>query len=360
MHGKPIGIVSTGIYLPEGYLTSEEISRESGIPRGVVEEKLGFKRKLMAGPGDHTIEMGIRAAAKALEKGRVDPLEIDLVIYIGEEYKEHLLQTGATKLQHGVGAVNAWGFDVALRCGTTVFALKLAKDLMLVNEDINTVLLAGGYRNGDLIDFKNPRVRFMYNLGAGGAAVILRKNHPANEVLATKTITDGRLADCVGVAAGGTREPMTAEALQKGRYTLEVFDPEGMKSVLEQCSMENFLRVIRNSVTSSGYKPADIDYLAILHMKRSAHNYILQQLGLAPEQAIYLEDYGHIGQIDQILSLELALEQGKVKDGSLVVLVSAGIGYAWTATTVRWGPVCDCCMERRMAGGGFYAGARRI
>lgn len=337
MHGKSVGIVSTGIYLPQRYLTSEQISKESGIPKGVVEEKLGFKKKFMAGLGDHTIEMGTRAAIKALEKGRVDPQEIDLVIYIGEEYKEHLLQTGAIKLQQGVGAVNAWGFDVALRCGTTVFALKLAKDLMLVNEDINTVLLAGGYRNGDLIDFKNPRVSFMYNLGAGGAAVVIKKNHPVNRVLGSKIITDGRLADCVGVAAGGTKEPMTVEALQKGRYTLEVFDPEGMKSLLGQCSMDNFLRVIKDSVTASGYQPSDIDYLAILHMKRSAHNYILQQLDLAPEQAIYLEDYGHIGQVDQVLSLELALERGQVRDGSLVVLVSAGIGYAWAATAVRWG-----------------------
>jgi 3-oxoacyl-[acyl-carrier-protein] synthase-3 len=55
------------------------------------------------------------------------------------------------------------------------------------------------------------------------------------------------------------------------------------------------------------------------------------------DQSIYLEEYGHIGQIDQILSLELAERAGKIKDGDVVVLVSAGIGYAWGATTLRWG-----------------------
>jgi 3-oxoacyl-[acyl-carrier-protein] synthase-3 len=72
-------------------------------------------------------------------------------------------------------------------------------------------------------------------------------------------------------------------------------------------------------------------------MKRSAHEYVLTELGLSLDQSIYLEDYGHIGQIDQILSLELALEQGKIKNGDLVVLVSAGIGYAWGATSIKWG-----------------------
>jgi 3-oxoacyl-[acyl-carrier-protein] synthase-3 len=72
-------------------------------------------------------------------------------------------------------------------------------------------------------------------------------------------------------------------------------------------------------------------------MKKSAHEYVLRELGLSDSQSIYLQDYGHIGQIDQILSLELAVNEGKVKDGDLVVLVSAGIGYAWGATTIKWG-----------------------
>jgi 3-oxoacyl-[acyl-carrier-protein] synthase-3 len=120
---------------------------------------------------------------------------------------------------------------------------------------------------------------------------------------------------------------------------LDVLDPEGMKRRLAQKSMDNFLQVIRQSVQMSGYQESDINYLAMLHMKKSAHSYVLSELGLSEEQSIYLEDYGHIGQIDQILSLELALEEGKVKEGDLVVFVSAGIGYAWGATTIKWGRV---------------------
>src|SRR5690625_6778935 len=101
--------------------------------------------------------------------------------------------------------------------------------------------------------------------------------------------------------------------------------------------MQNFLKVIRTSLDKSGYREEDIDYLAILHMKRSAHDYVLEQLDLNEEQSIYLQEYGHIGQIDQILSLELAEKQGKLKNGDVVVLVSAGIGYAWGAMTIKWG-----------------------
>jgi 3-oxoacyl-[acyl-carrier-protein] synthase III len=332
-----IGILSTGIYLPEDYVTGKQIAQMAGIPLHVVEEKMGIKKKYVPGSHDHTCEMGIIAAKRAIAKAGINPIDIDLVIYIGEEHKEYPLWTAGIKLQQEVGALNAWAFDAALRCGTTVMALKLAKSLMIADSGIQTVLLAGGYRNVDFIDYQNPRTRFMYNLGAGGGAILLKKNHSENVLLETELMTDGSFSEDVVVVAGGTKNPMTKEALEQRLNMLDVLDPEGMKSRLEQKSMANFLKVIRESVRKSGYRVNDISYLAILHMKKSAHEYVLKELGLSPEQSIYLEDYGHIGQIDQILSLELALRDGKVKDGDLVVLVSAGIGYAWGATTIKWG-----------------------
>ena len=73
------------------------------------------------------------------------------------------------------------------------------------------------------------------------------------------------------------------------------------------------------------------------HIKRSGHRGMLADLGLTEDQTIYLEDYGHIGQVDQILSLELAIQQGKVKPGSVVCMIAAGIGYVWSANIIRWG-----------------------
>ncbi|WML59348.1 3-oxoacyl-ACP synthase [Neobacillus sp. PS2-9] len=335
--GLQIGILSTGIYLPEKYMTGKEIAELAGIPHGIVEEKMGIKKKHVPGPSDHTCEMGIIAAKQAISKAGIDPLEIDLVIYIGEEHKEYPLWTAGIKLQEEVGAFHAWAFDVALRCGTTVMALKVAKSMMLADPDIQTVLLAGGYRNVDFIDYENPRTRFMYNLGAGGGAILLKKDHNENLVLDTQMITDGSFSEDVVVVAGGTKNPISKEAIDQRLNMLDVLDPVGMKQRLEQKSMDNFLKVIRESVRKSGFSEKDIDYLAILHMKKSAHEYVLRELGLSDEQSIYLEDYGHIGQIDQILSLELALESKKVKDGDVVVFVSAGIGYAWGATTIKWG-----------------------
>ncbi|MFL6555757.1 MAG: hypothetical protein ACJ8MO_06550, partial [Bacillus sp. (in: firmicutes)] len=83
-----IGILSTGIYLPEDYLTGKQIAQLAGIPVQVVEEKMGIKKKHVPGRNDHTCEMGIIAAKRAIAKAGINPMDIDLVIYIGEEHKE--------------------------------------------------------------------------------------------------------------------------------------------------------------------------------------------------------------------------------------------------------------------------------
>jgi 3-oxoacyl-[acyl-carrier-protein] synthase III len=332
-----VGILSTGIYLPETVMTGVEIAEKAGLPAEVVENKMGIRKKTVPGSEDHTCAMGIKAAKSAIEKAGIDPKEIDVVIYVGEEYKEYPLWTAAIKLQEEIGAYRAWAFDTALRCGTTIMAMKLAKSLMETDPDIRTVLLAGGYRNSDFINYRNESTRFMFNLAAGGGAVLLQKGLKKNLLLETSLITDGSFSEDVIVPVGGTVEPLTSQALSDDRYYLDVPDPEGMKKRLVQKSMDNFLKVIRESLYKSGYEEKDIAYAAILHMKKSAHLYVLKELGLSEGQSIYLEDYGHIGQFDQILSLELAADRGKLKEGDVVVLVSAGIGYAWGASTIIWG-----------------------
>jgi len=332
-----VGVVSTGIYIPKTRHTAAYIAQESGVPYEVIVEKMGINSKPVPGPDDGTAEMGIRAARQAIERAGIDPREIDLVIYIGEEYKEYQLWTAGIKTAHALGAENAWAFDCQLRCGTWVLGMRLAQALMLSEPSLGTVLLAGGYRNGDFIDYKNPRVSFMYNLGAGGGAMLLKKNCGRNRVIGSTILVDGSLSETVGVLGGGTKCGL--KNFDERLYQLDVLDPEGMKNRLNEISTANFVQCVKDACALEGYDTKEIGYCAILHMKRSAHEYLLSELGLTTDKSIYLSDYGHIGQLDQILSIHLALEQGLIKEGDLVVGVSAGVGYAWGATAIKWGPV---------------------
>jgi len=121
------------------------------------------------------------------------------------------------------------------------------------------------------------------------------------------------------------------------RGKLDVAQPEYMARRLGETSLPNFARVIREAVEQSGAALFDVKFLGITHMKRSFYLEILEAVGLTPEQSVYLEDYGHIQSVDQVLLLQLGLQQGKIKPGDLIVLAGAGVGYTWSAAAIRWG-----------------------
>lgn len=334
-----VGIVGTGVYLPKKIMTAAEIAAATGgiWSEDAVRSKLGINQKYIAGPDEGTQEMGALAAIKCLEKTGVDPKEIDLILCMGEEWKEYPLTTSALYIQDRIGAVNAWGIDVQNRCCTCVSAMKIARDMMVADDTINTVLIAGGYRNGDFVDYTDKDMSMMFNLSCGGGAILLKKNYGKNLLLGSKIIADGSLSRTAGVEIGGIAKPFTPENVEEGYRSLRLMDAKKMKDRLNIVSMPNWYKCIDESLLQAGLERKDIDYLDILHIKRSGHRGMLADLGLTEEQSIYLEDYGHIGQVDQILSLELALEQGKVKPGSVVCMIAAGIGYVWSANIIRWG-----------------------
>ncbi|MDR2167302.1 MAG: 3-oxoacyl-ACP synthase [Clostridiales bacterium] len=334
---KNVGIAGIGTYIPEGFMTAAEISAATGgvWSEDAVINKLGIIKKPIAGPHEATQEMGLLAARACVENSGIDPKEIDVILCMGEEYKEYPLTTSALYIQDGLGAVNAWGIDVQNRCCTTVSAMKMAKDMLMADDEIDTILIAGGYRNGDFIDYTDSNVSFMFNLGAGGGAILLRKNHNKNLLLGSHIIADASLNRTAGVEIGGIANPITAQNIEEAARSLRLMDAETMKNRLNEVSMDNWYKCIDRAFEKSGLD--GMDYLAILHIKRSGHNAMLRALGLAPEQSIYLENYGHLGQIDQILSLELALKEGKIEDGSVICMLSAGIGYVWAANVIKWG-----------------------
>lgn len=331
------GILSLATYVPRSYHDADYIASQCDTPAEIIRTKLGWRQKNVPGPGDGTVAMGLKAARKAFYYSGLAPEDIDLVIYSGEEVKEYRNWPVGPKIQKELGLEKAWSFDMQQRCGTTLVALKVARDMIRANKEMNNILVVSGYRNTDLIHYPNPRVRWMYYLAAGGAACIVQRNCPRNEILSAHFLSDGSFAWDVYVPQGGSAEPMTAEGLTEGKQYLDVMDPAGMKERLERLSLSNWLLCIDKALAKCGCTRNDVDYLATLLVKRSAHEYLLKELGLSGEQTRYLAEFGHHGQNDQILSLELAIEEDRIKDGDLVLMISAGIGYAWDAVVMRWG-----------------------
>ncbi|MTI46472.1 MAG: 3-oxoacyl-ACP synthase [Firmicutes bacterium] len=338
---KPnVGIVGTGIYVPEKRMTAKEISEatQGYWTEEAVKEKLGIIEKSVPDTEDGTQEMGVKAGLHAIERTGIDPKDIDLILCMGEEWKEYPLTTSGIYIQEQIGAVNAWAIDIQQRCCTTVAAMKIAKDMMMSDDDIKIAMVVGGYRNGDFVDYSDKNMSMMYNLSAGGGAIILKKNYNKNLLLGSHIISDGSLARDAGVEIGGTTNPINKENIDEAYKSLRLMNPQHMKDRLNQVSMSNWINCIDKAFEKSGVSKDELGYLAVLHFKKSMYKYMIDLLNLTEEQSIYLNSYGHMGQVDQILSLHLGLENNKINDGTVISMIAAGIGYAWAANVIKWGP----------------------
>lgn len=339
-----VGIVSVGTYLPEPVVTAEEIAAASGLPEWVVREKLGITQKHKAGPEDHPNQMAVWAAEDCFAQTDIRPEEVDVVLCTTEEWKEYLLWTAGVNLAYEIGATRAWGMDLHMRCATTVGAMKLAKDMMIADPEVNNVLIAGGYRIGDLINFKNQKTTFLFNIGAGAGAMLLRRDWPRNRLLGSHLISDGYMSNHVVVPASGTMQFPTDEAVAQDQFYFDLVEPEAMKERLNEVSMDNWTRCVTEALRKSGRKPDgaaytldDLDFLNMVLIKPSGHLEMLTRLGLSEEQAVYLGHIGHIGEQDAMFAIQEGLKTGRLQDGDLMAIVAAGIGYVWGASIVQWG-----------------------
>jgi len=329
-----VGIGDTGVFFPPKVETAKEIAAKAGVPERVVIEKFGLVQKHVSDSAYHASDLAVQAAKSILEK--TDPHSIDVVIYFGSPHKDYSVWSCAPKIQHELGLKNAYAFELMNVSSCFPIALKVAKDMLVSDSSISNILLVGGCKESELIDYQNTRSRFMFNFADGGAAALIQRGTGRSRILASSIYTDGSFHDDVKVPAGGSKLPASVHTVQERMHSLDVKDPLDMKTRLDPVSIPNFAKVVKDAVAKSGYSLSDIGLLLPLHTKRSMFLELLATLNLHEDQAVYLDHYGHMSALDPCVGLHAARQTGILNNGDLLVTVSAGTGYTWAATVVQW------------------------
>jgi 3-oxoacyl-[acyl-carrier-protein] synthase III len=328
-----VALAATAAYLPERWMPAAEVAVASGIPEHVLVEKFALRGKHIASDDEHISDMSVRASETLLAEAGVGPEAIDVVMYFGSMWKDYAVWQAAPWVAHRIGAVNAYAVEYDnVSCGTPA-ALRMARDMLVAEPDLQNVLLVGACRESYLLDYGNERSRFMFNFGDGAAAALLVKDGSRNELLGSHGVTDGSLSLHVKVARGGSVH------MDDGYPFLDVDDPAAMKEQLDQTSLQNFVRAAEGALERSELELSDVSFLCALHMKRSMQVALCESLGVDLRRAEVLDDTGHMSGVDTLLALDRAARAGRVRDGDIVLLLAAGTGYTWAASVVRWGPL---------------------
>lgn len=333
---RDVGLTALASYLPERWMTAEEIAAVSGIPEEVLIDRFGLRGKHIAAPTEHISDMALAAATRLIEETGTDPASLDAVVYFGSTHKDYQVWQAAPHIAHRLGAANAFALELDyMSCGSPV-AVRVVRDLMRAEGDLSRVLAVAASRESYLLDYDNERSRFMFNFGDGAVAALFEADAARHHVLGTHMITDGSFSLDVKVPAGGSVEPASAATVDQRRHFLDVPDPASMKDRLDLVSLPNFVEAARQAMERSGASLEDVSLLCGIHMKRSMHKEICAALGVPPEKASYLDDTGHMSGVDPLLALDRADRDGRLTEGDMVLLLAAGTGYTWAAASLRW------------------------
>src|SRR5581483_10265420 len=260
-----VGIAATAAYLPEHWMTATEVAERSGIPQSVTVEKFGLRGKHIAAADEHVSDLSVRAAEALLEETGIDPASLDVVMYYGSTWKDYAVWQAAPWIAHRIGASRAYAVEYDnVSCGTPV-ALRIARDMLRAEDELQTILVVAACRESYLLDYANERSRFMFNFGDGAVAGLLVKDGARNELLGCHGITDGSFSLQVKVPSGGSVSP------NGGYRFLDVADPVQMKDGLDRVSLANFAAAARGALERSGASLGDVGYLCGIHMKPSMH-----------------------------------------------------------------------------------------
>jgi 3-oxoacyl-[acyl-carrier-protein] synthase-3 len=334
-----VGIVSYGLYLPKDFETADEIAAKSGLSKDVIVKEIGLTKKYKPAQTDLPVIMARKATDNALEKakGIVQPDDIDVVLWSGEEYKDFIAQTASIRVQEEIKAYNAWACDIIGQGTPSLVGIRLARDLMVGDATVNTVLLAGGTRDCDLVNYKDPDTKWMLPTSVSGAAIILRRDYVNNSILGMAQIVDPEMADEVYVPVGGTVNPYTVDNIETKGMFYNVFNPSLMEEYLAERMPERMVEVISKALDNAGMSGKKPDYLAMRYLLPEQRKNVLEALEIAESKSDALSDSGYHGPNDVIISLDRAAQKGIIKKGSIIVLASAGIGFTYSAAVLQYG-----------------------
>ncbi len=309
----------------------------SGLDETVFTEKIGVHIKHIAGPDEHPAEMGVKAASRAIRDAGIDAGEIDIIAFGGLGFYDYNFWSPAAKIQDGIGAEHAFAFEVRNGCNGGNLAITICKELLLGDRQKKYALVVCSDKLSLAVNYRDSSAVSSFSFADGAVAAVIRKDCPANQLLAYASISEGSLADYVKIPCGGTRIPLSRAGSHSEDCYLRVTDPAALDAIFSRTYLKNYLSVIDDALETSGYTRAEIDHIFTNQVKKSVTDSLLGELGLDETRTIRtMKEYGHMGSVDTLFCLALAREEGRIRPGDLVVLAGSAIGFTWAATVLKY------------------------
>lgn len=321
-------IVGTGRAYPEGVITNADLERMVETSDEWITSRTGIKQRHKAADGEYTSMFAVRAARQAVERARLDPIDIDLVICATVTPDQILPSTGCI-IQTELGAHKAAAFDLAAACSGFLYGLTLANQMIRSGQS-RYALVIGAEILTRYVDYSDRTTCVIFGDGAGAAVV--GPAETGRGILSTRIRSDGRYTEQLYSPGGGTRIPPTAESLASGLHFYKMKGNE-----LFKVAVRSMAEVSREVLEEAGYTADDVKLFIPHQANQRITDAVADKLNVdAARVYSNIAMHGNTSSASIPIALDECIEMGKVKTGDLVLLASFGGGVTWGAVAMRW------------------------
>jgi 3-oxoacyl-[acyl-carrier-protein] synthase III len=312
-------IKGTGSALPKRRVSNAELAAQVDTSDEWITERTGIKYRHIASPEETTATLAADAAKEALAAAGMTAGQIDLII-VATATPDQTFPASATKVQHMLGCNGGVAFDVAAVCSGFLYAFSVAESMIRAGSAKNALVI-GSETFSRILDWEDRATCVLFGDGAG--AVVLSGEVGTRGALATKLHADGQHNQLLYVDGGPSTTGTVGKLRMQGR---EVF----------RHAVTNLSSVMYEVLDETGLEASAIDWVVPHQANKRIIDATVKKLGLPSERVVVTVDqHANTSAASVPLALDVAMRDGRIKAGDLIVLEAMGGGFTWGASLVR-------------------------
>jgi 3-oxoacyl-[acyl-carrier-protein] synthase III len=323
-------MVSVGVAVPPGILTNADLTRMLDTSDEWIVERTGIRERHIARPDQSVAMLSCEASMKALDQAGYSPQDIDAIV-LATATPDRLLPSTACDLQALLGADKAAAFDIAAACPGFIFATGVAEGLIASGQS-DVVLVVGAEKLSTITDFQDRSTAILFGDGAGAAIVRRATGTDGRGILSTFLKSDGKLAPLLYRPGGGAVDPISEKVICERSQYMKMAGREVFKAAVltmaEACD---------EALRRAGVSAAEVDLLIPHQANIRIIEATAKHAGMPMDKVmVNVDRYGNTSSASIPLALSQAIAEGRVKPGSLLLLVAFGAGFTWGSAVIRW------------------------
>ncbi|MFJ1329239.1 3-oxoacyl-ACP synthase III family protein [Capnocytophaga canimorsus] len=326
-----------GFYVPKNIVTNDDLSKIIDTSDAWIQERTGIQQRhhIIRGQ-DTTASMGVKAAEKAIEHAGIHKEEIDFIIFATLSPDYYFPGSGVL-VQKELGLKTVGALDVRNQCSGFIYALSIA-DQYIKTGMYKNILVIGSESQSPGLDMttRGRNVSVIFGDGAG-AALVSREDNPQKGILSTHLHSEGIHAEELTMISPGMGKRWVTDIVAQNDPQDTSYFPYMNGQYVFKHAVIRFSEVINEGLQANGLSSLDIDMLIPHQANLRISQFIQQKFGLSDHQVFNnISKYGNTTAASIPIALTEAVQEGKIKDGDLVVLAAFGSGFTWGSAIIRW------------------------